>query len=118
MPKVRLTWDDPNATELGHRVYRSDAPMDPQDLPSPLAELGADVELYDDEAVALEETWFYRVSAFDGAGQEAVSDEIEVTVVEPEFSEVEVSSVKAGYIMQTKDTHISAVKVGYIVKEQ
>jgi hypothetical protein len=95
-PKVRLTWQDPNPDEDGHRVYRSATSMDPNDLPAPLAALGVDVEAYDDEAVEENETWFYRVSAFRGDG-EAVSDEIEVTVVEPDSNVV--------FLLGMGDTH-------------
>lgn len=37
---------------------------------------------------------------------------------EPPAVDVDVSSVKVGYIMVTRGTHISSVKVGYIMKEQ
>lgn len=74
----KLTWEDNNATEEGHRVYRSDAPMDPDNLPEPLAVLGPDVIEYVDYTAAEDEVYFYRVSAFLG-GAEVVSDEIRAT---------------------------------------
>lgn len=73
---VRLTWDEANVAEQGHRVYRSDTPMDPQDLPAPLADLGPDITTYDDDTAVEGETYFYRVSAYSGS-DEKVSSEIQ-----------------------------------------
>lgn len=62
--RIRLAWTDHNTAESGHRVYRSDTPMDPNDLPEPLAELGPNVTEYVDEDVTEDTTYYYRVSAF------------------------------------------------------
>ncbi len=72
---IRITWQDTNASEQGHRVYRSASPMNPENLPVPLVELGPDVEEYEDGSVVDGETWYYRVSAFSG-GAESVGAEI------------------------------------------
>lgn len=72
----RLTWQDNNASEDGHRIYRSTTPMDPEDLPAPLATIGAGVTTWDDTTAAEGVTYYYRVSAFKGDA-EAVSSEVE-----------------------------------------
>lgn len=36
---ITLEWDDPNIIEQGYRVYRSDTPMDINNMPVPIAEL-------------------------------------------------------------------------------
>lgn len=76
---IRLTWEDKNQSETGHRVYRSDAPMHLSALPEPLAELGANVTSYDDTTVEDGMTYYYRVSAVKPP-IEAVSEEIMVIV--------------------------------------
>lgn len=74
---IRLTWQENNAAEQGHRVYRSTAPFDATSLPSPVAELGPDVTEFEDSVPAMGVTYFYRVSAFT-PGTERVGDLIEV----------------------------------------
>lgn len=75
---IRLNWEDNNLAEDGHRVYRGTTPLDPEDLPLPLAELGPDVTTWDDTDVEPSTTYFYRVTAVMG-DVEAVSDETQVT---------------------------------------
>jgi len=75
---VFLTWADPNSIEEGHRIYRSEAPIDPNALPAPLAELGPDATGYLDSTVAPSTTYYYRVTAFLGT-IEKVALEVEVT---------------------------------------
>lgn len=75
---VLLTWNDNNEIEDGHRIYRSTSPMDPQNLPAPLAEVGPNVTEYLDRDVEPSTTYYYRVAAFLG-GLELVGPEIEVT---------------------------------------
>lgn len=83
MPKrVRLIWTDNNAIESGHRVYRSDTPMDPNNLPEPLAELGPNVTEYVDEDITEDATYYYRVSAF-SPFEEKVSAEVSATTIVP-----------------------------------
>lgn len=77
---VRLTWEENNPDEDGHRVYRSESPMDPESLPSPLATLGADVTSYDDTTAVDETLYYYRVSSYKGS-EEQVSDEISFTPI-------------------------------------
>lgn len=72
---VTLNWTDTNSNEDGHRVYRSTATIDPAALPTPLADLGADVATYTDGDVTEGETYYYRVSAYRGTS-ENVSEEL------------------------------------------
>lgn len=88
---VTLTWDDNNTdpNEEGHRVYRSTSTIDLNALPSPLATIAADLEIYEDDTAADETTYFYVVSAFTSFS-EAFSSEVEITtgsgvVVEPNY---------------------------------
>lgn len=78
---VRITWFESNLGEDGHRVYRSETPMDPQNLPAPLADLGPDVMVYDDGTVLPDTTYYYRTAAYVG-GVERVSEEKQVTTTE------------------------------------
>jgi hypothetical protein len=75
---VRLTWRDLNYGETEHRVYRSTSTIDPQNLPAPLATLGAGVELYDDYTAVNGTTYYYRVGALVN-GTEYVSQETVIT---------------------------------------
>lgn len=72
---TRLKWKDHNLAEGGHRIYRDTSPMDPLNLPAPIASVGADVEQWDDPDVTEGATYYYRVGAFVG-GVEKVSDEL------------------------------------------
>ena len=74
----RITWEEENLAEDGHRVYRDTSPMDPESLPSPLATVGPDVTSYDDGTAVTGTTYYYRVSAYVG-GVERVSDEVSIT---------------------------------------
>lgn len=78
---VRITWEDRNLAEDGHKIYRSTSPMDTQNMPAPLATLGPDVELYDDGSVAVDTTYYYIVSALAGS-MERFSAEVSVTTTE------------------------------------
>lgn len=75
---VRITWNDRNLAEEGHKVYRDTSPMNPLSLPTPIATLGPDITSYDDGDVLVDVTYYYRVSAYVG-GIEKVSDEVSVT---------------------------------------
>ena len=60
----RITWDigyyDPDT----HYVYRSDAPMDPNSLPTPIATLGQGISVYEDtNSIVENNTYYYRVDA-------------------------------------------------------
>ena len=72
---ITLNWTDTNDSEDGHRVYRSTSTIDPAALPTPLADLGAEVTTYTDGDVTEGETYYYRVSAYRGTS-ENVSEEL------------------------------------------
>lgn len=79
---LRLNWDALAAAATAQRVYRDTAPMDPMDLPEPLAELGPTDETYlDDDGLVGLQTYYYRVSAVDGPN-EAISAEVSITYIE------------------------------------
>lgn len=81
----KLTWQESNLGEDGHRVYRDISPIDPENLPTPIAELPANTTEFEDGDVTDGNTYHYAVSAFLSSGVERVSDSLEV-----EASEVEV----------------------------
>ncbi|APL99217.1 virion structural protein [Bordetella phage MW2] len=72
----RIVWKDNNSSETGHHVYRSLTPMDPENLPPPIATLGPDATFYEDGDVTEGLTYYYRVGAFNAA-REVVSEELE-----------------------------------------
>ena len=69
-PRVILRWQDTNQIELGHKIYRSDAPMDIQNMPTPIATLNPNTTEYTDEAVIEGNFYYYRVSAYTTNGEE------------------------------------------------
>lgn len=79
--KVTLFWTDPNFGEVEQRVYRDSAPIDPDNLPAPLATLSPGVLSWTDENATQGLTYYYAVSAL-VQGEEVVSDSLEV-LVEP-----------------------------------
>lgn len=95
---TRITWEEFNISEEGHRVYRSESSIDTQNLPTPHAELGPDVTQYDDGDTVPGTTYFYLVSAYIGS-VEKFSNEIQVTA-----TEVEVFSVLRELVRYTFDT--------------
>lgn len=77
MGQTTLNWqyDGPNPDSFS--VYRADAPMDPDALPTPLATaISGALRTYVDTTVVADSTYYYRVSAVKGT-VEKVSDEIE-----------------------------------------
>lgn len=81
MKNARITWDDNNADELGHRIYRSLSPMDTADMPPAHAELGPDVTEWTDTDTPQDVDVYYRVSAYT-ATEEAFSDEVLVNTLQ------------------------------------
>jgi len=79
---TRLTWADNNLAEDGHRIYRSESTMDPNDMPTALGSTAADVSVYDDgDSLVDGTTYYYRVGAYVG-GVERISDEISIVASE------------------------------------
>ncbi len=74
---VLLKWRDRNWAEHGHYVYRSDTPMDINNLPSPIGTLSPNEYEYIDYDVIADQTYYYRIGAFRN-NDVSVSDEIEV----------------------------------------
>ena len=69
-PRVILRWQDTNNIEIGHKIYRSDTPMDIQNMPTPIATLNPNTTEYTDEAVIEGNFYYYRVSAYTTNGEE------------------------------------------------
>lgn len=61
---IRVSWDDPNAIEDGHRVYRSTSPIDPANLPAPLVTIPAGTNFYVDEDVSPGVEYHYAVGVY------------------------------------------------------
>lgn len=78
---IKLSWRDRNANEQGHRVYKSQTPMDVNSLPAHEVELGADVTTWNDVNVTEGEEYRYIVSAFRD-GVEKFSGEHVTTAIE------------------------------------
>ena len=60
---VTIKWKDNSLLEKGHRIYKSSTYFTPDNLPTPLADLGPDIEEYQDTASNAGENW-YIVSAY------------------------------------------------------
>src|SRR5690554_5305365 len=74
---IKLKWTDPNLSEEGTRIYRSDSPIDPNNLPPPVGTVGPNVTEWEDAEDLPPGLYYYRVGAF-AAAQERVSAEITV----------------------------------------
>lgn len=89
--RIRLNWQENNLLETGHRVYRSLTPIDIEDLPIPIATLGPNITEYLDEDVSVNETYYYRVSAYT-TFSEKISEEVEVTASAPNWNPLDSSA--------------------------
>lgn len=76
MGKTTLTWEYDGLVGEGFKVYRADSPMDPENLPLPIATVGIEARAYEDETVVDNETYYYRIASYVG-GTERLSEEIE-----------------------------------------
>ena len=76
MGKTTLTWNYDGLVGDGFRIYRADSPMDPENLPLPIATVGVGVREYVDETVIDDATYYYRIASYVG-GTERISEEIE-----------------------------------------
>lgn len=63
MSNVTLNWRERNPDETGHKIYRSTSPIDVNVLPTPIAEVGADVESWEDTTADAYTAYYYRVSS-------------------------------------------------------
>jgi hypothetical protein len=67
---VLLAWNDHNPRKGGHKIYRSTSPMNPGNMPAPLAVLGPGNNYYDDTTTDPAVTYYYRVGTFLGSDEE------------------------------------------------
>ena len=77
-PRVILNWDDNNNIEIGHKIYRSNASMNVNSLPTPIATIGNNTTEYTDLDVIDGNQYYYIVSAYTPV-DEAFSEEILAT---------------------------------------
>ena len=84
MGKITLKWEDSNSgaiNEEGHRIYRSvGTPLDFDNMPSPVADIGPDTTQYIDEHDFKQDIVYYSVSAYrtvNGVEVERFSDIIQ-----------------------------------------
>lgn len=118
MPAVRITWTDRNADEEGHRIYRDTAPIDTENLPAPLVELGPGVTSYDDETAEAEKTYHYLVTAYKGDFEAFAAEAVIDTEAGPEddFTNAQIGDEIGGGIyagvltFSGTDYHIVAAK--------
>ena len=106
---IRLTWTDTNTIEDGYNVYRSSAPMNTltatQLANYLIAELGPDVEQYDDETITSGENYYYIVAARkDGVISPALQIAVQANVGEDDFTGVQIGDEIGGGIYAGIDT--------------
>lgn len=75
-----VKWRNTNLSQDAVKVYRGSSPLDPENLPAPIAELGPISLSYDDDTVVEGEVYYYRVSAHRGEEVE-ISAEYETTEI-------------------------------------
>ncbi len=97
---VLLKWRDRNWAEHGHYIYRSDTPMNINNLPSPIETLLPNQYEYIDYDVIADQTYYYRIGAFRN-NDVSVSEEIEVVATPDLFGPgpqlIEYGDSSAGY---------------------
>lgn len=76
MGKTTLTWEYDGLAGEGFKIYRDNSPMDPENLPLPIATVGIEDREYVDETVIDDETYYYRIASYLGDA-ERISEEIE-----------------------------------------
>lgn len=74
---IKLNWDHTNPSCDEIRLYRSLNPIDPQNLPEPLAVLGPEVRSYTDSTVQEKQVYFYRLGIVNN-GREGISGEYSI----------------------------------------
>lgn len=74
---IKLSFRDNSEHESGFHVYRSDAPMDPRNLPKPYKDLGRNSSVVIDEDFGgiFDQRRYYRVAAYVKGGNRSVSEE-------------------------------------------
>lgn len=76
MATLRIAWHDYNIGEDGFNIYRSDTPMDVNNMPSPIATVAPNIGVYNDTNVVGGNTYYYRIGVT-RSGQELISEESE-----------------------------------------
>ncbi len=120
---VLLKWRDRNWAEQGHYVYRSDTPMDINNLPSPIGTLTFNQYQYIDYDVIADQTYYYRIGAFRN-NDVSVSEEIKVVAtpgilvdsIDPfgDGSSLAVYQFDDSMIDLTDNTYVNALAYGYV----
>jgi len=75
MATLSLTWKDFNLNEDGFNIYRSETPMDVNNMPAPIATVGPNVGSYDDTTGIVGTTYYYRIGVIRG-DEEKISIEL------------------------------------------
>ncbi|MCK2183496.1 DUF1566 domain-containing protein [Halomonas getboli] len=108
MPQL-IRWINQSSGHLGHRVFRSTSPMDPENLPAPIATvgpvgLGEWAEYVESEYLA-DGTYYYRVQPFDETGVGVVSDEDSINLSNaPDYAGASIGDAIGGGIFAGIDT--------------
>lgn len=57
---IKVSWQNDNTGETETRIYRSQSPIDPVNLPAPVGTVGPGITEFEDVNVPEKEVWFYR----------------------------------------------------------
>lgn len=63
MSGITVTWDIGLFDPEKHYIYRSASPIDPNNLPTPIGEVGQGINQYNDLTITDGETYHYFVAA-------------------------------------------------------
>lgn len=63
---IKLDWDGGSVDIDGYRVYRSEKPMDPLNLPVAIATLGKSIKTWTDNDTPRGKLYYYRISGYKG----------------------------------------------------
>lgn len=75
MATLTITWNDLNLNEDGFNIYRSESPMDTDNMPEPIATVDPKIGNYDDTTGTINTAYYYRIGVFRGSN-EIISGEI------------------------------------------
>lgn len=81
--RIKLTWSHDGIEPQQFLIYRSDGPMDPDNLPVAIATVTGDKREYIDTGIAENSAYYYRVKA-QAASSSRISDEIFALAVPPD----------------------------------
>ena len=103
MSTLTIAWHGLDLNVDGYNIYRSDTPIDPNNLPSPIASVGPNIGSYDDNNINSGKIYYYRIGSIQGAS-EAIGKE---------------QKLFAGtFIMVTASEDATARKVNFFSKEE